>query len=774
MFSIKYLEKAQMAMKSSKYWKKREAENAMKNQISEVQYKKDIEEIYANMMDEINKEINGFYTKYAAKEGITMAEAKKRVSKLDIAAYERKAKKYVETKDLSDQANEEMRIYNLTMKVNRLELLKANIGLEMVSGFDEMQKYFDKKLTDRTLKEFQRQAGILGKSVLKNEKYAHAIVNASFKNATYSDRIWMYHGMLKAELEGLLASGLIKGENPRKLARHLTKRFGVSAYNAERLMVTELARVQTEAQKQSFIRNGFDEYVYVACTKGDVCPICKGLDDKHFKVDDMMPGENAPPMHPNCHCSTAAYMDNEAYEEWINSYQEHGLNFEDWKSSMESEKLVDKLSKYEKDFEKLTEGYSYDEFVNDFGSVEEGFDGSDANEIKKAKEIAEKIEKIRKKLNDKEKKNYKSNAKKDPIAKFESCGIKFKNNSSTELPEEIISKYADFVSDFESKHASYFNKNKLQLNSISVVDDLKENGKTAAGAYYSKSRSIKLMKKSIESKPTSKLITYSKSDDYKMHFFAHEYGHYIADSLNKNFSVEDYDIVQSSLLRYFDGDIFKAKTSNLVDVLGSYGSKDAREAFAEAFAEAYTCKNPRKFAKIFKEELEKTLKRSSSTGRYQGSIAKGKGNDIINSGAVKGALTDKNDPLYVKRDAHAIKYYESVRRSKKNNIVKTIANNTGISEKSINKVYDHVFIKEHELYGGKRRFDPDYDMAESFRRLREGKNIQEHDLIMLKHERLEYELMNKKHMSYQEAHRLAEKKYNYQKALKEFKNKNNL
>lgn len=326
-----------MAMKSSEYWKKREAENAMKNQISEVQYKKDIEEIYANMMDEINKEINGFYTKYAAKEGITMAEAKKRVSKLDIAAYERKAKKYVETKDFSDRANEEMRIYNLTMKVNRLELLKANIGLEMVSGFDEMQKYFDKKLTDRTLKEFQRQAGILGKSVLKNEKNAHAIVNASFKNATYSDRIWMYQGMLKAELEGLLASGLIRGQNPKKLAKHLEKRFGVSAYNAQRLMTTELARVQTEAQKQSFIRNGFDEYVYVACTKGDVCPICKGLDDKHFKVDDMMPGENAPPMHPGCHCSVAAYMDDEAYEEWINSYKEHGLNFEDWKQLHEEE-----------------------------------------------------------------------------------------------------------------------------------------------------------------------------------------------------------------------------------------------------------------------------------------------------------------------------------------------------------------------------------------------------------------------------------------------------
>ena len=37
----------------------------------EAEYNRQIKEIYANMMDEINKEINGFYTKYAAKEGIT-------------------------------------------------------------------------------------------------------------------------------------------------------------------------------------------------------------------------------------------------------------------------------------------------------------------------------------------------------------------------------------------------------------------------------------------------------------------------------------------------------------------------------------------------------------------------------------------------------------------------------------------------------------------------------------------------------------------------------
>ncbi|HIZ12643.1 MAG TPA: minor capsid protein, partial [Candidatus Mediterraneibacter stercorigallinarum] len=256
-----------------------------------------------------------------------MAEAKKRAAKLDIEAYGRKAAKYVKEKNFSKQANEEMRLYNLTMKVNRLELLKAQIGLEMVSGFDELQKYYEEILTDRAVSEFERQAGILGKTIQNNAKAANAIVNASFHNATFSDRIWMYQDMLKNELSSLLQTGLIRGENPRRLATHLRKRFGVSQGNAERLMITELARVQTEAQKQSFERNGFEEYTFLAL--GDACPICKALDGKHFKVKKMMPGTNASPMHPRCRCSVAAYEDSEDYGDWLD-FLDKGGTTEEW------------------------------------------------------------------------------------------------------------------------------------------------------------------------------------------------------------------------------------------------------------------------------------------------------------------------------------------------------------------------------------------------------------------------------------------------------------
>ena len=215
-----------------------------------------------------------------------------------------------------------MRLYNAAMKINRLEMLKANLGLELIAGHDELNKFMEGILQGRTEDELKRQAGILGKTVKSNTQKAHAIVNASFHNATFSDRIWMYQDLLKADLSKLLQSGLIQGKNPRVLARELRKTFGASTFHTERLMRTELARVQTEAQKQAFERNGFDEYEFIV--NGGCCEICEGLKGKHFKIAKMMPGENAPPMHPHCRCSTAAYSDRKEHEEWLDFLDKGG------------------------------------------------------------------------------------------------------------------------------------------------------------------------------------------------------------------------------------------------------------------------------------------------------------------------------------------------------------------------------------------------------------------------------------------------------------------
>lgn len=102
-------------------------------------------------------------------------------------------------------------------------------------------------------------------------------------------------------------------------------------------------------------------------------------------------------------------------------------------------------------------------------------------------------------------------------------------------------------------------------------------------------------------------------------------------------------------------------------------------------------------------------------------------------------------------------------------IVEKLAKNGGISLKAAREVYLHVFIEEHDLEDGIRRFDPSYDIAQSFQRLLDDKNIQKHDLILLRHERLEYGLMKRYDLKYQTAHDITARKYNYALALRKWK-----
>ena len=177
------------------------------------------------------------------------------------------------------------------MKVNRLELLKAQINLELMAGFDDIQHEMERDLIQTAMKEDRRLAGILGDSVIGNEEYAKQLVNASFRNATFSERIWgRTMPDLRIHLEAELRNGLVQGIGSDELARRFRKHYGGSIRDTERLMTTEMCRLQTAVQKESFERNGY-----------------------------MQAGVNAPPMHPRCHCSVAGYMDSDKYKRWIDA-----------------------------------------------------------------------------------------------------------------------------------------------------------------------------------------------------------------------------------------------------------------------------------------------------------------------------------------------------------------------------------------------------------------------------------------------------------------------
>lgn len=136
-------------------------------------------------------------------------------------------------------------------------------------------------------------------------------------------------------------------------------------------------------------------------------------------------------------------------------------------------------------------------------------------------------------------------------------------------------------------------------------------------------------------------------------------------------------------------------------------------------------------------------------------VAKLTESDIIKTKKISGAL----NPLSSKADEHATRYYESVRHMKTD--TEKISKSTGISKDKLDKIKNHVFIAEHNLIDGVRRFDPDYEMAQSWQRLIDG-NINEQDMVLLKHEYAELRYMEKG-LTQNEAHIKASHRYDFAK-----------
>ena len=276
--------------------------------------KRELSRLYRSSAEDIQRQIDSEIMRFADKENVSMAKAKKIISKTDVEWYQDRAKRYSEQNNFSPKANKEMRRFNVTMRTNRLELLQARINLDTVMLAWEEEQLTAKYITEEVIKEHIRQAGILGMTVPSRsqlETLARSVLLSDVSGATFSDRIWANQNELRANINQSIERALIRGEHPRKSAASIKRLvrddYGKANRAADRILVTESARGQIIAQRESYKAAGIEEYIYLA--ESSACDICNELDDKVFKVKDMVIGVNAPFMHPWCKCSTAAFVE---------------------------------------------------------------------------------------------------------------------------------------------------------------------------------------------------------------------------------------------------------------------------------------------------------------------------------------------------------------------------------------------------------------------------------------------------------------------------------
>lgn len=296
-------------MAKNNYWEKREKKWIKSNIRKDQDYDKRLEKYYNQALKDISNQINQFYLSYAKSDGLTLSEAMKNVSNADINKLSREAAKIVKNKDFSKYANSEMKLYNATMRINRLEMIKSQIGQILVENGSNVEKSMRDKLTNDYLNELKRQAGIFGDYINPTEKIksdARAIVDASFQNATWSERLWTSISELQSIIGIDLSQAMVQGLNSNKLQKDLLPKIKNDVQNktyvAQRLARTEFARVADQAQMDSFRKYNVKYVKWIA--EPSACSICASIANHNgglYKIDE------APeiPVHPNCRCSKA-------------------------------------------------------------------------------------------------------------------------------------------------------------------------------------------------------------------------------------------------------------------------------------------------------------------------------------------------------------------------------------------------------------------------------------------------------------------------------------
>ena len=139
------------------------------------------------------------------------------------------------------------------------------------------------------------------------------------------------------------------------------------------------------------------------------------------------------------------------------------------------------------------------------------------------------------------------------------------------------------------------------------------------------------------------------------------------------------------------------------------------------------------------------------------------------SGATSGAINPNSEAGNKKAE----KLYDAIRKSLEDvgqitSNLKLVAPNMNVSREDVDRIKHYLFLDTHELADGNRTFDPDADIADSWRRLSGGaRGVLPHDVTMIRHELLEMRLVDGG-MSQEEAHIEAQKKYNYRKECAEY------
>lgn len=443
-------------MNNAEYWKLRFEQLEQAQNQKGVKAYADIERQYKEAQKQLEGQIARWYQRFATNNGISLAEARQYLKGADLKEFKWDAQEYIkygQDNALNSGWMKELENASAKYHISKLEALKVQTQHSLEVMYAKQFGTMHEALSDafesgyyHTAYELQHGFNvgwdIAGLDQAQIEKVLAKPWAADGYN--FSERIWGNKNKLISEVHNELSRNIMLGADPQKAIDSLAKKMNTSKNNAGRLVMTEEAYFSSAAQKDCFESLGVEQYEIVATLDSHTSDICRSLDGKHFPMKDYQPGVTAPPFHVYCRSTTVPYFDEQfdigeraARDEETGKtyYIPDDMNYQEWKETfvdggdksgfdvlddgsalhythheepeppkpkkeyLTKKKLQAKiadadvqLEDLEAQFKGVSGGWTFDEVLKDFGSLEDFTDGDDLAKLKVLHSQVEAIE----------------------------------------------------------------------------------------------------------------------------------------------------------------------------------------------------------------------------------------------------------------------------------------------------------------------------------------------------------------------------------------------
>ena len=158
------------------------------------------------------------------------------------------------------------------------------------------------------------------------------IINKKIDGKSYSSRIWHNKNQVAKTIKKEINDFLNGKTDVNIISKNIKNRFNVDLNVSNRLVRTEIAKAQCEANEVWANEHNIKKQLFCATLDRRTSKICQSLDGKIYDFDDVH--KQIPPLHPNCRSCLIDIVDGWKPTQRLDNETKQNINYQtyyEWK-----------------------------------------------------------------------------------------------------------------------------------------------------------------------------------------------------------------------------------------------------------------------------------------------------------------------------------------------------------------------------------------------------------------------------------------------------------